>query len=212
MRITKFGHACVRVSAAGSDLVIDPGGWSEVESLDGVAAILVTHEHADHWDVDHLRSTDAPIYTIAAVEEAIREADPAVAERVSVVRPGESLTVAGFEVRVVGEKHAVIHPELKHFDNSGFLLAAEGSTLFHPGDSFTLPGQEVDVFCAPVSAPWAKMSEVIDLARDVKAPVTLGIHDKIYSELGLRLADDRMTAFLEPLGGRYVRPAPGSDV
>ena len=59
MRITKFGHSCVRLSHDGSDVVIDPGGWSETEALDGVAAVLVTHEHADHWTIDQLRATDA---------------------------------------------------------------------------------------------------------------------------------------------------------
>ena len=51
--------------------------------------MLITHEHPDHWDVEHLRATDAPVYTIAAVAEKIRDADPGVAERVTVVRPGE---------------------------------------------------------------------------------------------------------------------------
>jgi L-ascorbate metabolism protein UlaG (beta-lactamase superfamily) len=212
MRITKFGHSCVRLSAAGSDVVIDPGGWSEREVLDGVAAVLITHEHADHWTADQLRATDAPIYTIQAVAEQVREADPEVAERVTVVRPGDELEVAGLSVRVVGEKHAVIHPELKHFDNSGYVLTAEGRSVFHPGDSFTLPGQDVDVFFGPVCAPWAKLSEVVDLARDVHAPLTVGIHDKVYSELGLGIVDERMRAFLEPLQGEYVRPAPGTEV
>jgi L-ascorbate metabolism protein UlaG (beta-lactamase superfamily) len=212
MRITKFGHSCVRLSAGGRDLVVDPGGWSERDALDGVAAVLVTHEHPDHWDVEHLRSTDAPVYTIQAVADKIRDADPSVAERVTVVRPSDELEVAGFSVRVVGEKHAVIHPELPGFDNSGYLLTAEGTSVYHPGDSFELPGQPVDLFCAPVCAPWAKMSEVVDLAREVAAPRTLGIHDKVYSELGLAIADDRFKAFLEAQGGSYVRPAPGTDV
>ena len=208
MRITKFGHSCVRVS----DVVIDPGAWSEREALDGAAAVLITHEHPDHWTIEHLRATDAPIWTIAAVAAQISDADPAVAERVTVVRPGEETEIAGFSVRVVGEKHAVIHPELTHFDNSGYLLSAGGTSLFHPGDSFTRPEQPVDVFCAPACAPWAKMSELVDLARDVMAPVSIGIHDKVYSDLGLAIVDDRMNAFLAPLGGRYVRPAPGSDI
>src|SRR5947209_12825864 len=104
MRITKFGHSCVRLSGDGGDVLLDPGGWSEPEALDGVAAVLVTHEHADHWTVEHLRRTDAPVYTIRAVEAAIREADPALAERVTVVRPGATLDVAGFSVEVIGEK------------------------------------------------------------------------------------------------------------
>ena len=212
MRITKFGHSCVRLSADGGDVVIDPGVLSEREALDGVAAVLVTHEHPDHWDVEHLRSTGAPVYTIQAVADQIHDADPGVAERVSVVRPGEELQVAGFEVRVVGEKHAVIHPETKHFDNSGYLLQAEGQTVFHPGDSFELPGQDVDVFCAPVCAPWAKMSELVDVARAVRATRTLGIHDRVYSDFGLAIADDRFQAFLEPLGSTYARLSSGTDL
>jgi L-ascorbate metabolism protein UlaG (beta-lactamase superfamily) len=212
MRITKFGHSCVRLSAGGEDLVVDPGTWSEREALDGVSAVLITHEHADHWDVDHLRATDAPIWTIRAVADKIREADPAVAERVTVVRPGEELEIGAFSAEVVGEWHAIIHPELQIFQNSGYILTAEDTSVYHPGDSFELPGRPVDVFCAPVSAPWAKMSEVVDLARDVAAPRTLGIHDKVYSELGLAIADDRFKAFLEKQGGTYARPEPGTDL
>lgn len=211
MRVTKFGHSCIRVSVAGNDLVIDPGGFTDLGAAEGAAAVLITHEHADHWTPDQLRTTDAPIYTIQAVADQIATADPRLGERVTVVRPGEELTVAGVEVRVVGEKHAIIHPELPTFDNSGFVLTADGTSLYHPGDSFELPGQEVDIFCGPVCAPWAKMSEVIDLARDVRAGLTIGIHDRIYSDLGLALVDGRMQAFLEPLGGRYVRPADGHD-
>jgi L-ascorbate metabolism protein UlaG (beta-lactamase superfamily) len=212
MRITKFGHSCVRLSAGGHDVVLDPGGWSEREALDGVSAVLLTHEHPDHWDVEHLRATDAPVWTIQAVADRIRDADPDVAERVTVVRPGDELSVPGFEVRVVGEFHAIIHPELQIFHNSGYVLTADGESVYHPGDSFDLPGQHVDVFCAPVCAPWAKMSEVVDLARSVAAPRTLGIHDKVYSELGLAIADDRFKAFLDAQGGSYARPAPGTDL
>jgi L-ascorbate metabolism protein UlaG (beta-lactamase superfamily) len=212
MRITKFGHSCVRLSADGGDLVIDPGGWSEREALDGVAAVLITHEHPDHWEIEHLRSTDAPVFTIAAVADRIREADPDVAERVTVVRPGEELSLNGFAVRVVGEFHAIIHPELQIFRNSGYVVTAGGESVYHPGDSFELPGQDVDVFCAPVCAPWAKMSEVVDLAREVAAPRTLGIHDKVYSDLGLAIVDDRFKAFLDSQGGSYVRPDPGTDI
>lgn len=212
MRITKFGHSCVRLSFGGQDLVIDPGAWSERESVDAVAAVLITHEHPDHWDIGHLRATDAPVYTIAAVADRIREADPAVGERVSVVRPGEEVTVSGFRVQVVGEQHAVIHPETPTFANSGYLISAEGESVYHPGDSFELPGQDVDVFCGPVCAPWAKMSELVDLAREVDAPRTLAIHDKVYSDLGLGIVDRTMEAFLTPRGGTYSRLAPGQDL
>ena len=212
MRITKFSHSCVRFSSGSGDLVVDPGAWSEREALAGADAVLITHEHPDHWLVDHLRSTQAPIWTIESVRRAIHEADPEVAARVTVVRPGEELQVAGFAVEVVGERHAVIHPELPRFDNSGYLLTADGRTAFHPGDSFERPGRPVDVFCAPASAPWAKMSELIDLARDVAAPETLAIHDKVYAEEGLGIVDGMMRRFLEPVGAEWHRLTPGTDL
>ncbi len=212
MRITKFGHSCVRLSHGGRDVVLDPGVWSQREALDGVAAVLITHEHPDHWEIDHLRATDAPIHTIGAVADQIAEADPEVRERVTVVQPGERLQVAGFEVEVVGRKHAVIHPELPHFDNSGYVLEAGGTTLFHPGDSFELPGRPVDVHCAPVCAPWAKMSELLDVAREIGAARTLGIHDRVYSDVGLAMADDRFRAWMAQVDGTYARPADGRDL
>ena len=124
MRITKFGHACVRVEQDGRVLVLDPGVFTDVAALEGADAVLITHEHADHVHPDHLRGSDAPIWTIAAVERRLRAEAPEVAERVTVVRPGDRLEVAGVAVEVVGEKHAVIHPDYDRFDNSGYLLEA----------------------------------------------------------------------------------------
>ena len=54
VRLTKFGHACVRVEHDGGVLVIDPGMFTEPAALDGVDAVLITHEHADHLNVDAL--------------------------------------------------------------------------------------------------------------------------------------------------------------
>src|SRR4029078_3537928 len=54
MRLLKYSHACVRVESDAAVLVIDPGAFTEPEGLDGVDAVLITHEHFDHLDVDKL--------------------------------------------------------------------------------------------------------------------------------------------------------------
>ena len=210
MRLTKFGHACVRLETGDARLVIDPGGFTEVAAVEGATAVLVTHEHPDHLDVEHLRRTDAPIHTIAAVAARIRADAPDVAERVHVVRPGERLDL-GVRVDVVGETHAVIHPDYDRLDNSGYVIEVEGRRIYHPGDSLTLPDTGVDVLCLPVSAPWLKVSEAVDFARAVGAPLNLGIHDKIYSEVALTMVDTHLGNLL-PEEQRFVRVPDGADL
>lgn len=211
MRITKFGHACVRIEHDGATIVVDPGMFTEPEALDGAGAVLITHEHADHYSIDLLRRSEAPVYTIAAVATKIREDGPDVAERTTVVGPGQGFEAAGLPVSVVNEKHAIIHSDLPHFDNSGYLITAGEQRLFHPGDALDGPGQDVDVLFVPVSAPWARSAELIDFARRVKAPSNVAIHDRIYSEAGSAIFDGHMQRLL-PGELTYRRLADGEDL
>ena len=211
MRLVKFGHACVRLEHEDAVVVLDPGGFTEPEAVDGATAVLITHEHPDHYSADHLRRTDAPVFTIAAVAEQIRADAPDVAERLTVVEPGRRID-PGIPATVVGEKHAVIHPEMKHFDNSGYLFDVGGTSVFHPGDALTVPEEEVDVLLLPVSAPWLKVSECIDFARDVAAPRSVAIHDKVYSDVGLGIVDGHLERMLAERGQRYTRLPVGGEL
>ncbi len=212
MRLTKFGHSCVRIEHDGTTIVLDPGGFTEPDAVDGADAVLITHEHPDHYDAGHLRRTDAPVFTIGAVAAQIADGAPDLVERTTVVRPGESWEIGGIGVRAVGELHAVIHPELPRFDNSGYVLTLGDTTVFHPGDALTGPGQPVDVLLAPVCAPWMKVSEGIDFARSVGAPRNIAIHDKVYSEAGLGIADGHFGRFLGAAGLDYARLPEGTDL
>lgn len=212
MRLTKFGHAAVRIEHDGTTVVLDPGMWSQREAVDGVDAVLITHEHPDHYDADHLRATDAPIFTIAAVAAQIREAAPDVAERVSVVAPDQAWTIGGIGARAIGELHAVIHPDLPRFHNSGYLMTVGDQAVFHPGDALTVPGVPVDVLLTPVCAPWMRASEGIDFARAVGAARNVAIHDRVYSAEGLGIVDGQFGRLLGARGLDYVRLPDGSDL
>ncbi len=208
MRITKFGHACVRIEHDGRAVVVDPGAFTEREAVDGATAVLITHEHLDHLHVDHLRATDAPIFTIEAVRAQIAEADADVAERVTVVSPGQHFD-AGLPVTAIGELHAVIHEDLPRFYNSGYVVDAAGTRIYHPGDSFTPPGGPVDVLFLPIHAPWSKISEVIDFGRSVGARRSVAVHDGLLNDTGLAVVGRNLEALI---GESYERLAPGTDL
>lgn len=211
MRLTKFGHACIRINHQGHDLVIDPGVFTDPEAVDGVTAVLVTHEHLDHYQPDRLRRAEAPIFTTAAVAAKITDEAPDLAERVTVVAPGERFE-AGFEVQAVGELHEVIHPEIPRVHNCGYLIWAGDTSVFHPGDALTAPDQPVDLLCGVVCAPWMRTRDGIDFARQVGAPRTLAIHDRVYSEAGLGIADAQFSSLLAATGQEYLRIPDGADL
>ncbi|KUF16622.1 MULTISPECIES: MBL fold metallo-hydrolase [Streptomyces] len=207
MELTKKSHACVRLEKDGQRLVIDPGGFSEQDAAVGAEAILVTHEHPDHFDEAQLRAAleadpGTEIWTLAAVADQISAAFPG---RVHTVGHGDTFTAAGFDVQVHGELHAVIHPDLPRVTNVGYLL---DGTVFHPGDAFTVPEHPVETLLVPVMAPWNKIAEVIEYVREVKPQRAYDIHDALLTDLARPIYDTHVGN----LGGAdHVRLSPGES-
>jgi L-ascorbate metabolism protein UlaG (beta-lactamase superfamily) len=211
MRMTKLGHSCVRLEHDGQQIVLDPGVWSGTDPLAGANAVLITHEHADHLDTGVVRAAlerepAMELWTNAAVAAQFE----AFGGRVHAVEDGDAFTVAGFDVRVYGRDHAVVHPDLPVIPNIGF--AVNGS-LFHPGDSFTVPGEQVESLLLPISAPWLKASEVFDYARAVGPSMSYAIHDEVLNANGVALIGQLAGALLGGQGqGGYTRLEPGTTV
>jgi L-ascorbate metabolism protein UlaG (beta-lactamase superfamily) len=206
LKLTKKLHPCVQVEKDGRTLVIDPGAFSEPDAGLGAEALLVTHEHPDHFDEGRLRAAldanpAARLWTLRSVAGKLSAAYPG---RVHTVGNGDTFTAAGFEVEVHGELHAVIHPDLPQVTNVGFLV--DGS-LFHPGDALTVPGRPVDTLMLPVHAPWNKVAEVVDYLREVAPRQAVDIHDAYLSDLA-RPVYDKVIGGLAPQAG-HTRLAAG---
>ena len=56
MKLTKYEHACFTVEdTSGNVLVVDPGSFSKNFVVpNNVVGIVITHEHADHFNTDIL--------------------------------------------------------------------------------------------------------------------------------------------------------------
>ncbi|MCW2682406.1 MAG: Beta-lactamase superfamily protein [Blastococcus sp.] len=210
MELTKHGHACVVIGDGERRLVIDPGVFTDSAALDGATAVLVTHEHPDHFAPDRLRAAlDSDPALEVWTNRSVAAQLEGLADRVHVVGNGDAVEIAGFDVHVHGELHAGIHPDLPQIANIGFLVNGQ---VFHPGDALTVPDERVGTLLLPVHAPWSKASEVIDYVRAVHADQAYAIHDVLLSDTGLGvyagLLGERGPGTPTP----YSRLAPGDSV
>jgi L-ascorbate metabolism protein UlaG (beta-lactamase superfamily) len=178
-------------------LLLDPGTLSGgFEELEGLTAVLVTHQHGDHLDLQRPRMLlDRNPGARVLCDEGSAEQLAAAGAAVEVVHDGEELDVGGVAVRVSGRDHAVIHPDIPVVPNVGYLV---GGRLFHPGDAFTPPGQPVEVLAVPAGAPWLKVSEPIDYLRQVRPKVAVPVHELVLSQAGKAIHYRQ----LEQLGGK----------
>ncbi|MFF4323560.1 MBL fold metallo-hydrolase [Streptomyces sp. NPDC001568] len=203
MKLTKRLHSCVQLEKDGRTLVIDPGAFSEPDAGLGADALLVTHEHPDHFEEGRLRAAldanpAARLWTLRAVAQRLAPAYPG---RVHTVGHGDAFEAAGFEVQAHGELHAVIHPDIPRVTNVGYLV--DGS-LFHPGDALTVPGVPVETLMIPVHAPWNKIAEVIDYVREVKPGRTIDIHDAYLADIARPVYDTALNALSGAPHGRLT--------
>lgn len=189
IRLTRWAQSCVRIEGPDGALVIDPGVYGESATvLAGAEGVLLTHDHVDHVDGPAVAASTLPVWGPAAALDVVAEAG-AERNRLHEVRAGDELTLGGLDVQVVGEWHAVIHPDLPRGSNVGYLVAG---AVLHPGDAFVVPpaGAVVEVALTPVSGPWLRMADAVDWVRSVGAARAVPIHDAWLSEAGLRSAGD----------------------
>ncbi|MCD0443248.1 MBL fold metallo-hydrolase [Glycomyces sp. A-F 0318] len=204
MRLTKFGHSCVRFDTGEGAIVMDPGVFSDPAALDGADAVFITHQHPDHCNDPELRRLleDRPevrVYGPSSLSEVLGNLP------FTTVSAGDAVPAAGTEVKVFGEEHALIHADIPVVPNVGYLVDG----VFHPGDAFTVPDAPVRLLLAPIAAPWLKIGEAVDFIRCVDAPVVHPIHDAVLSDAGTAIVD-RMLSNL--IGDRYERLDNGRTV
>jgi len=188
MRLTKLGHACVRLDKDGAVLVIDPGAFSDPEALSGANAVLITHEHFDHVVPDRLR--------------AALDADPGL-HLWSTAAVAEEFAHLGVRV------HPVTHGDIPVIANTGFMLDGK---VFHPGDALTVPEDPVETLLLPASAPWLKLSEMIDYGRAVAPRRAYTIHDALLSDIGLQVLGNFLGMAEGTGGGTFSRLADGDSI
>ena len=209
MRVTKFEHATLTLRESGKTLIIDPGSFtSPLPDLEDVVGVVITHGHPDHWTPQHLDRIlkafpGTPLFGPQGVADAAAEYD------ITVVAPGDAISVEPFRLQFFGGRHAVIHESIPVIDNVGVLV---NDTVYYPGDSYTAPEVPVKLLAAPVGAPWLKIGEAMDFVLAVAPRSAFGTHDMTLSVAGRQMGRARLTWAVEQNGGEFFELDPGESV
>lgn len=210
MELTKQGHACVVLSNDDQRIVVDPGAFTDPAALEGATAVLITHEHPDHFEPQRLRAAlDADPALEVWTNKSVAAQLEGLGSRVHVVGHGDAVSVAGLDVHVHGELHAEVHRDIPRIANVGCLI---GGLVFHPGDALTVPDEPVATLLLPLHAPWSKVAEVIDYVRAVDADQAYAVHDALLSDTGLGVVGGLLGAKGPGTPTPYSRLAPGDSV
>jgi len=203
MKLTKYEHSCFTLEKDGKVLVIDPGAWAtDFVTPENVVAVVVTHEHADHFDPEKLhviidKNPKAIIYGPDAVTRQITDLPT------QAVSPEEVVEVGGFTLTFTGGVHATIHKDFHpEYQNVGVVV---DDVLYHPGDSLALPNRPIKVLSLPIIAPWEKVSESVDFLIAVKPELAFPSHDAMLSKFGFGLYDRWHKMAAEKYNIRYER-------
>lgn len=202
MEIIKYEHACFAVKKNDQIVVVDPGGFtSDFIAPENVVAVVITHQHPDHFDQDQINSI------FAKNNEVILFGPDSVIDQIEIenkqiIKAGDRVVAGVFDLEFFGGDHAIIHASYPEVQNIGVLI---NDLIYYPGDSFTLPDRPIDTLALPASAPWLKISDAMDFLTLVQPRFAFPTHDAILSESGKSLVDRMLGETAKSAGIEYRR-------
>lgn len=202
MKITKFEHSCLMVempAPVNRTVLFDPGKFSEaiidVEDLEFLDDIIITHQHSDHMSIPLLKQLTAkfpnaritapnPVVELLAGEGINAASDPS----------------AGIEF--FKSPHEKIEP-FSGVDTPPQIGVHYLNMLTHPGDSHSFK-QTMPILALPVQAPWGSARRALELALKLKPQYVLPIHDWHWSQAGRQQMYEKFATVLAEQGIEFI--------
>ncbi len=214
MKIRFLGQSGYIVKTAKTEIMIDPYLSDSVKRFMGrprllpvpldpaavhCAAVICTHNHADHLDPDTVSKMPDGQFFITTGEgrDVLLKMGK---NNVAALAPGESLTVGDMTVKAVFADHTV--------EAIGVIVRGEGKTLYFSGDTlfneklFEIADEKPDVTFVCINGRLGNMNteEALKVARRIGAKVNIPTH---YDMFASNSADPALFADNIP-GGRIL--------
>ncbi len=210
MKITKFVHACLLVEDDGQTVLFDPGQYSwdskffDVNALPKLDAVVITHEHTDHFWPEFVRAIlakfpDVPFTTTSPVATQLKQ-----------LGAKQVFTESNGQIQIFSKKpHASMVP-----------LAPEPpqNIAVHLGGKLTVGGDRHDleetkqVLALTIVAPWGSVREAAEMMLKLKPAVVIPIHDWHWHDLARQKEYERFQKFCADNGIKFIWPVDGQPV
>lgn len=205
MKITKFIHSCLLVEDNGRIALFDPGAMSQdafdMEALDHLDDIFITHSHQDHVHLPFVKELlekfpDARITSTQEVAEILNK------EGIKVqTDPPEG--VAFFD-----SPHESVEPLFPAPQEIGIHYLNKFS---HPGDSHSFK-ETKEILALPITAPWGSSIKALNLTLELKPKFVVPIHDWHWQDQARAQMYDGYAKVLGEKGITMYKPVTGEPM
>lgn len=208
MRVAKYIHSCLLVENGGDRILLDPGTFTfagdavPAETFDRIAAIVITHRHADHVDAASVkkivdRNRSAAVLANADVCGLLKESGVSAETFEDGTR-----RVGGTTLRAIPAEHAALLNAVPP-PNVGYVVEEK---LLHPGDSFA-PSLDacrgIPLLALPITAPWTSEIGAGEFADRIAPNAVIPIHDGYVKEPFVRMRHDNWQKHFAAKGVRF---------
>lgn len=179
LSIKWLGHASFQIEAEGKTIYVDPYEGKYKEKAD---IILVTHSHDDHCDLSKIKKIRREGTVIIAPKDCASK----IGGNVKTLKPREEIAVGGVIVEAVeAYNYKRFRSPGKPFHPKGFgvgyLLKAEGKTIYHAGDTDFIPEMKelgrVDVALLPSGGTYTMDNvEAAEAAIAINPRIAMPMH------------------------------------
>ncbi|MHB9028173.1 MAG: MBL fold metallo-hydrolase [Candidatus Latescibacterota bacterium] len=182
LKITFIGHGSLMFTFGGKVVNVDPyGTLTDYSKLPKADLVLITHEHGDHLDPNALAKIRTDNTQIVLTEAAAQKVGGG-----TVMRSGETKTVAGFRIEAVPaynirNKRPDGNPFHPKGAGNGYIVTFSDKRVYVAGDTENTPEmkalRDIDIAFLPMNLPYTMTPEMVaDAARAFQPEIVYPYH------------------------------------
>ena len=188
MKVTKLVQSTILIEHRDTAVLVDPGVYNMERGIGAarfpnLAAVIITHKHADHFNLDfalELSAKFAPRFITNPEIALILGANGLGAE---IGRPGDVFNVDSLQITLTPADHQVRGQVIPNF---GFVVSDGNRRLYHTSDTSLIDSQRLgiadargaDLMFVPISNRCVVMGidDALHMVADFKPNVAIPMH------------------------------------